>query len=420
MGKQKSIEWRNRISGEGEKKASEFKVNPKNWRTHPQNQRDALVGALNEVGWVQRVIVNRRTGYLLDGHERIEEALKNGDALVPYIEVDLDEDEEAYVLATLDPIGAMASADSEKLGALLQEVKSGEAGVQAMLAKEAQKAGLYQEPKEIEANINRAEELRGKWGTERGQLWGIGQHRLLCGDSTNVDDVARLIKDDTIEMVWTDPPYGVAVGDKNKRLNAINKSNAIEENLIGDTLDENDLMTMLINAFDALIPYCAPGAAWYVASPAGPNHIIFGKVLKDLGIWRQTIQWVKNNATFAPIGVDYHWRAEPILYGWLPNAGHRYYGGRKQDTVWEIDRPSKSAVHPTMKPVELAMRVITNSSLPGEIVADIFLGSGTTMVAAEQLGRRCYGIEIDPKYVAVVLERMSEMGLIPELIHSDE
>ncbi len=134
--------WRNRIVGEGEQQASQFIANPNNWRTHPQNQRDAMRGALNEVGWVQRVIVNRRTGYLIDGHERVWEALQNGDAAVPFVEVDLDEAEEAYVLATLDPIGAMAAADAAKLDDLLRDVQSGEAGVQQMLEQIAAKAGL--------------------------------------------------------------------------------------------------------------------------------------------------------------------------------------------------------------------------------------------------------------------------------------
>jgi len=131
---QRSSEWQNRIVGQGTKPASQFMANPKNWRTHPQAQRDALHGALNEVGWVAPVVENIRTGMLVDGHERVWQALQNGDALVPYIEVDLDEREEAYVLATLDPIGAMATADRDQLDALLQEVQSGEAGIQAMLA----------------------------------------------------------------------------------------------------------------------------------------------------------------------------------------------------------------------------------------------------------------------------------------------
>ena len=134
--------WQSRIVGHGEKPASQFCANPRNYRTHPQAQRDALHGALNEVGWVAPVVENKRTGLLVDGHERVWQALQNGDAPVPYVEVDLSPEEEAYVLATLDPIGAMAAADKEQLDALLREVQSGEAGVQAMLAELAEKAGV--------------------------------------------------------------------------------------------------------------------------------------------------------------------------------------------------------------------------------------------------------------------------------------
>jgi site-specific DNA-methyltransferase (adenine-specific) len=217
------------------------------------------------------------------------------------------------------------------------------------------------------------------------------------------------------EMVWTDPPYGVSVGDKNKYLNSIARSNRVEENLENDTIDEAGITALLVAAFDNATSHCTAGAAWYVAAPPGPLHLLFGAVLKDRGIWRQTIQWVKNNATFSPMGVCYHWQAEPIFFGWLPNAGHRWYGGRKQTTVWNIDRPTKSPEHPTMKPVELVDRAVSNSSQPGEIVFDPFLGSGTTMVAAHRLGRRCFGCEIDPGYAAVCLQRMSDMGLTPVL-----
>lgn len=138
----KATSWKNRIVGEGVQVASQFIANPANWRVHPQAQRDAMRGVLNEIGWVQRVIVNRRTGYLIDGHERVWQALQNGDAEVPFVEVDLSPEEEAYVLATFDPIGAMAQANKEQLGALLAEVQTGEAGVQAMLAEVEAKAGL--------------------------------------------------------------------------------------------------------------------------------------------------------------------------------------------------------------------------------------------------------------------------------------
>lgn len=218
------------------------------------------------------------------------------------------------------------------------------------------------------------------------------------------------------EMVWTDPPYGVGIGNKNKHLNTIAPSNRVTENLTGDTLTPDQLYALLAGSFDAAIGVCSPGASWYVAAPPGPLHLVFGRVLDERGIWHQTIQWVKNNATFSPLGVDYHWRCEPIFYGWLPNASHHFYGGRKQDTVWEIDRPGKSPEHPTMKPVELVVRAIQNSSQAGEAVLDPFLGSGTTLAASHLTGRIGYGMEIEPKYVAVTLERLSRLGLTPELL----
>lgn len=410
--------WENRIVGEGFESPDQLLANPLNFRIHPKAQQDALAGVLNEVGWVQRVIVNRSTQHVIDGHLRVSLAISRGETQVPVIYVDLTEAEEKLVLATIDPLSAMAVTDAAQLEALLQQVNSGEAGVQAMLAALAADNGIAPietPPGDPGAQLDRAEELREKWQTERGQLWVIGNHRLLCGDSTNADDVARLMQGEKAEMIWTDPPYGVAVGDKNKFLNSIAPSNRVEENLTNDTLDEHQLKEMLCKAFASAAKYCLPGGAWYVAAPAGPLHVVFGQVLKDIGIWHQTIQWVKNNATFSPLGVDYHWRCEPIFYGWLPGAAHRYYGGRQQDTVWEIDRPTKSPEHPTMKPVELVSRAIVNSSKENEVVYDAFNGSGTTLVACEQTGRSGRAMEIEPKYVAVTLQRLADMGLEPHL-----
>jgi len=248
-----------------------------------------------------------------------------------------------------------------------------------------------------------------------GDLWSIGGvHRLLVGDCTDPANVARLMQGERADMVWTDPPYGVSIGEKNKYLNSIAPANRIEENLENDTLDEPALMEMLRAAFANAAAHCLAGGAWYVAAPAGPLHVLFGQALKERGIWHQTIQWVKNNATFAPLGVDYHWRAEPIFYGWEPGAAHRYYGGRKQDTVWEIDRPQSSPDHPTMKPIELVQRAVENSSQAGNIILDPFLGSGTTMIAAHRTGRRCYGMEIAPRYADVILKRCEAEGLTVE------
>ncbi len=261
---------------------------------------------------------------------------------------------------------------------------------------------------DTEPQIGRAEELRVKWGVELGQVWELGAHRLVCGDCTEQEVASLACGFEEAEMVWTDPPYGVSIGDKNKYLNTIAKSNRVEENLDNDTLDEEGLREMLDAAFDKAMGVCKKGGAWYVCAPAGPLHIIFGQLMEVRGIWHQTIQWVKNNATFSPLGVDYHWQAEPLFYGWKPGAGHRYYGGRKQTTVWEIDRPSASPEHPTMKPLELVERAVRNSSQEGEIVYDPFVGSGTTIIACENLHRECRAVELSPGYVAVTLERWAE------------
>jgi DNA modification methylase len=391
--------WRSRIVGDGEEAPDQLLANPFNFRIHPKAQQDALTGALNEIGWIQRVIVNQRTGHVIDGHARIALAISREEPTVPVVYVDLDENEERIALASLDPLAAMAVQDPEKWNELLAEISVSDADLRAMLQPVGVKDGLT-DPDDVPAVVEPT--------SKTGDLWLLGEHRLLCGDSTKGEDVGRLMDGATIELVWTDPPYGVSVGDKNKFLNSIARCNRVEKNLTGDTLGEPALMAMLCASFDLALASCTAGAAWYVAAPAGPLHVLFGLALKERGIWHQTIQWVKNNATFSPMGVDYHWQAEPIFYGWVPNAAHRYRGGRQQTTVWNIDRPSKSPEHPTMKPVELVERAVTNSSDVGHVVYDPFLGSGTTLIACERLGRRCYAMEIEPKYVDVAVRRWEQ------------
>ncbi len=419
---------RDRIKELRRVKAGDLKPSPKNWREHPESQRVALQGILAEVGYADALLARELADgslELVDGHLRAE---LDPDQEVPVLVLDLDEAEAAKLLTVLDPLAAMAEANEEALGKLLKEIETDSDGLREMLEGLADDYGLDVfaggdgEIEEVEPQIDRAAELQEKWGTEAGQLWLIpsktvegGEHRVLCGDSTKAEDVERVMGGERAELVCTDPPYGVAVGDKNKYLNSVARSNRVEENLTNDTLDEDGLLAMLRASFTACASVCAPGASWYVAAPRGPLQLLFGTVLRDMGIWRQTIQWVKNNATFSPMGVCYHWRAEPLFFGWLPNGGHRWYGGRKETTVWEIDRPSKSPEHPTMKPVELFARAIRNSSRSPENILDPFLGSGTSICAGEVLGRRVFGLELDPKYVAVILERLTDLGLTPRL-----
>ena len=401
---------------------------PHNSQTRDRAEMDAIKRHIADEGFTaEMVVVNPWNQRIVSGHGRttaLHELGFTGTVPVVYREYTTEASHRRAMLRWNLARGHQDEAkQAAEFAALLEEFEKGDLSADFGLGDGEFDALLAEfgmgeeEAVDPGPQIDKADELREKWGVELGQLWQLGEHRLVCGDCTDAAVVERLMDGEKAEMVWTDPPYGVAVGDKNKFLNSIAPSNRIEENLENDTLDEPKLAKMLCAAFDNAMAHCTAGAAWYVAAPPGPLHILFGQVLKDRKIWRQTIQWVKNNATFSPMGVCYHWQAEPIFFGWMPNGAHRYYGGRTQTTVWEIDRPSKSPEHPTMKPVELVGRAVENSSLAGEIVYDPFAGSGTTGIACQNLGRKARMVEISPAYCAVILQRWADMtGKMPVLI----
>lgn len=240
--------------------------------------------------------------------------------------------------------------------------------------------------------------------TRSGDIWTLGPHRVICGDSTDFEVVERLMSGASAKMVFTDPPWNVAIGkDSNPR-------HRQREGLINDDLSADDFRRFL-KGF----------ALNMVAITEGDMYVVLGAsewptldaVLREAGLhWSATIVWVKDQ--FVLGRSKYHRRYEPIWYGWRRNAKSSFDGGRAQDDVWEIPRPKVSEDHPTMKPVELVSRAIRNSSQPGQIVFDPFGGSGTTLIAAAQCDRVCYSIELDPKYVDVICRRFFEhTGIAP-------
>src|SRR5712692_7297124 len=198
--------WRNRIVGHGEEDPEQLLANPKNWRIHPKNQQDALIGVLAEVGWVQDVIVSKRTGFVVDGHARVALAIKTGER-VPVVYVDLSEKEEALILATLDPLSAMAATDEDLLASLVGELEVSDQAVSALLQSLAPAAGQEIVEDNPGPLIDNAAQLQKKWQTAPGQLWVMGKHRLLCANSTNPDDVRRLMNGKRACLFATDPPY---------------------------------------------------------------------------------------------------------------------------------------------------------------------------------------------------------------------
>ncbi len=434
-----TVPWRSRIVGMEDVAPDQLLAHPLNWREHPGPQRDALRGSLSEVGWVQNVIVSKRTGHVVDGHARVEEALSRHEPTVPVLYVDLSPDEEALVLATLDPIGAMATADTAKLEELLAGITVDDAGLLALLGDLAgndPKAGLT-DPDDIP-------EPPEEPYVKLGELWVLGEHRLLCGDATNPEDVARLLDGATPTLLATDPPYGVCLDQTwrdgvyngpQKRVRGWGVKQGAEhpymmrDGTTGQPESENatratrgahgrtaghrntsisgDVRADWSEAF-ALVPSLQVGYIWYASSHTlevlqGLLRIGFElsqQIIWDKGLFSIGRQW-------------YHWSHEPCFVVRKPGAKVPFYGERNQATIWRAPSPKRLGAgsteektdHPTQKPVVLAEIPIGNHLRPGEAVYEPFCGSGTTLMAAETLGRRCLAIEIDPKYVQVAIER---------------
>jgi DNA modification methylase len=413
--------WRNRIVGHGEKPADQFQAHPRNWRQHPKAQREALAAALNGVGWVDTVIENVQTGHLIDGHERIWQALDRGDNTpVPFTQVDLSDDEEQLILATFDSITGMAIPDQTMLEDLLADLRVSELVVErpdldALLHEVAARAnvayGAFRNAGDDPgADMDRAEELREQWQTERGQVWEIPSatvqgrcHRVMCGDSTSETDVVRLMDGEKADAVVTDPPYGV---DYEGGRNPV--SNVPRAKIDGD-LTAN-LYRPFLNTWKKFITAKCVFYLWF-ADREGLK--VYSAVFEEGLEVRALIIWNKLDAHYGNFMAQYMQKHEPCLY--CVQGSTNWYGPTNEVTVWDIKQPTINANHPTEKPVKCMQRPITNSTKSGNIVVDGFLGSGTTAVAAEQTGRICYGMELEPKYIAVTLERLAGMGLEPRL-----
>lgn len=266
-----------------------------------------------------------------------------------------------------------------------------------------------EEPTEI--TEDEPPEVKTETTTKRGDVFQLGEHRLMCGDSTNTDDVAELMGGGKANLVFTDPPYNVSIGAKNRYLNTVQPSGRCCTDIEGDSCDSDEKLgkTLWLPVFKNLYDNAEDDCALYVTMPQGGTHMMMMMMIAESG-WtvKHELMWLKNSPTFSLGRLDYDYQHEPILYGW--KKSHRFFGkGDHKKSVWEIDKPRKSPLHPTMKPVELVANAILNSSLESEIVADFFGGSGTTLIACEQTNRKCYMMELDPHYCDVIIERWEKL-----------
>jgi len=241
-----------------------------------------------------------------------------------------------------------------------------------------------------------------------GEIYQLGRHRVMCGDSTKKEDVEKLMNGKKADMVFTDPPYGVDYGKKNRFLNSFQKAGRNLKDIANDTIGKDELFTMLNKTFTLVNEYGQDWCSYYVTAPQGGELGLMMMMMMMSGLpTRHVLIWNKNRQNFSLGRLNYEYKHEPILFSWKKT--HKFYGGGQcKSSVWDIDKELKCDKHPTMKPVALIENAILNSSQRGEIIGDFFLGSGSTLIAAEKTNRICYGMEIDPIYVDVIIKRYQD------------
>lgn len=389
--------------------------NPKNWRTHSDKQRAALRGIFSEVGIADAAIAREAPDgslHLIDGHLRTEELTE----LVPVLVLDVTDEEADKLLLTIDPLAAMAGQDDAALKSLLGDVSVVDDELSKFLSefgKSIKVDDKLDDADDVEPQLDAAEDLERKWAVRCGQTWeirGSRKHRLVCGDSTNQSDVEELLGGSVPFIMVTDPPYGVNYdpGWRNKAAAAGHISPAARR----EGIVEND------GRFDWTVAYrLFPGSVayvWHSGRVVGP----VASNLEDAG-FRICSHIIWSKPRFAISRGHYHWQHESCWYATRSNA--KWCGDRSQSTIWEItnrltDEEGKTQ-HGTQKPLECMLRPIRNHGGEDDSVYDPFSGSGTTLLAAERAGRDSFGIEINPRYVAVILQRMSDAGCKCELIN---
>lgn len=363
------------------------KIKP--YENNPRNNDDAVdavANSIKEFGWQQPIVVDNDR-VIIAGHTRYKAAKKLGYKEVPIVVADnlTKEQVNAYRLAD-NKSGELAEWDDAELQEELDKIMDidmSDFGFELDTALENDEV----------IDDDYEEEIPEIPKSKPGQIYQLGRHRLMCGDSTKPEDVEKLMNDQRADLLITDPPYNVAYEGKQDSKMTIKN----------DSQEDDDFYKFLLAAFSNAKAIMKAGAAFYVWY-ASVKAINFNKALKDAELSvRQELIWAKNQMVFGR--QDYQWQHEPCLYGWAEGGSHSWYSDRKQTTILNFDKPQRSDLHPTMKPIPLFDYQIKNSSKSGDIVLDLFGGSGTTLMACEQNGRNAYLMEFDPRYVDVIIDR---------------
>jgi DNA modification methylase len=388
------------------KKINEISSAKYNPRKITDEAMGRLTKSLAEFGNIQPITWNVRTGNVVGGHQRLKVYKAMGKTEVDVWAVDLDEQKEKAANIALNKLSG--EFDMPMLKDILEEIDTGDLDME-ITGFGMDEIALMMEDAHPEVTEDEVPEVPVDAITKPGDLWILGEHRVLCGDSTSETDVSRLMNGEKADMVFTDPPYNIGFGgtmsstSKNGILQSYVTENAKHRPIENDKKTESEFYDFICKILSIIQIKC--DGAWYMSFGSANLHELL-RPITDLGIeYKSIIIWVKNQSPMG--GGAYRRKYEPIIYG---NFSNKFYGKPyAEDDVWEFDRTHKNDLHPTMKPIDLIANAINHGSLSGCSVLDLFLGSGSTLIAAEQLGRKCYGMEISPNYCDVIVKRWENL-----------
>ena len=368
-----------------------------NARTHSKEQINKLRASIREFGFINPVIIDRDYN-VIAGHGRILASQEEGIDKVPCVFVDYltDAQKKAYIIAD-NRMALDADWDEELLKIEIESLKDEDFDLSFTGFDESELLDLFGDDskgKVEDDNFDLSLALEKASFVEKGDVWTIGKHRLMCGDATSKEDVQILMGDTKGNLILTDPPYGVSFKSS---------SGLTIEN---DSMKNDEFYNFLLSAFKNMADHLEKGGSAYVFH-ADTEGLNFRKAFVDSGFHLAgCCIWVKNSLVLGRS--DYQWQHEPVLYGFMQNGKHRWYSDRKQTTIWNFDKPKKNSNHPTSKPLDLLSYPIGNSTQENAVVIDTFGGSGSTLMACEKMNRICYTMELDEKYASVILRRYVE------------
>ena len=373
-----------------------------NARTHSPEQINKLRASLREFGFINPVIIDRDFG-VIAGHGRIAAARAEGITELPCVFADhlTEAQKKAYILAD-NRMALDAGWDEDMLRVEIEALQGADFDLMLTGFDDKELVDFFgtgnDDAKDDDFDLSSA--LEQASFVQKGDVWTVGRHRLMCGDATSMDDVATLMDGKKANLLLTDPPYGVSF----KSSSGLTIQN--------DSMKNEEFYQFLYDAFAAAVCFLGAGASAYVFH-ADTEGLNFRKAFIDAGFHLAgCCIWVKDSLVLGRS--DYQWQHEPVLYGFLQNGKHNWYSDRKQTTVWNFAKPKRNANHPTSKPLDLLSYPIGNSTQENGIVLDTFGGSGSTMMACEQTNRICYMMELDEKYASVILRRAVEDGISPD------